>query len=89
MKLYVEAYYADDTPVLGNCDGQGILYAKQYRRTDHYKELLNSRSNRVSYYLIRRASNREIMEKINVVSNTNSHVKCRCNDDELNNLFIR
>jgi hypothetical protein len=89
MKYYIEAYYSDDTPILGNCDGQGILYAKQYKRTDHYKELLKSRSTRVSYYLILRASDREIMERINVVSDTNSHIKCRRNDDELNNLFIR
>lgn len=39
MKIYIEAYRSDGTQILGNLDGQGVLHAKQYKRTNHYKHL--------------------------------------------------
>jgi len=39
MKLYIEAYWPDDSPMLGNGDGQGVIHAAQYKRTNHYKQL--------------------------------------------------
>lgn len=39
MKVYIEAYYLDGTRKLGNLDGQGVITAKNYRRTKHYKML--------------------------------------------------
>ena len=51
MKLYVEAYYPDHTPILGNGDGQGVLKCTNYRRTKHYKMLRGGLlSKRVAYY---------------------------------------
>ena len=34
---YIEAYYADGSPILGNMDGQAVISAKQYKRTNAYK----------------------------------------------------
>ena len=39
--FYVEAYDGWNNQILGNLDGQGVLYAKNYRRTNHYKALPN------------------------------------------------
>ena len=38
-KLYIEAYYENGGQKLGNLDGQGVLRAKFYKRTKHYKAL--------------------------------------------------
>ncbi len=65
MKIYIEAYYADDTPALGSMDGQGVLYAKQYKRTLHYKELKITKVKKtIAYWLIRDATSRKVLEKI-------------------------
>ena len=52
MKIYIEAYYKDDTQKLGNLDGQGIIRAKNYKRTNHYKMLSSfpTLNNCVKYY---------------------------------------
>lgn len=39
MRLYVEAYWPDDSQMLGNCDGQTVITAVQYKRTQYYKQL--------------------------------------------------
>ena len=39
MKVYVEAYNAQGRQILGNMDGQGVIRAKNYRRTEHYRML--------------------------------------------------
>lgn len=56
MKFYVEAYYEDGSPVLGNCDGQAVLKCRNPRRTKHYRHIkdviANGKSPRVSYYKI-------------------------------------
>lgn len=54
MKVYIEAYYSDDTQKLGNLDGQGIIHAKNYKRTLHYRMLPNfaTLGNSVKYYKI-------------------------------------
>ena len=52
MKHYVEAYYADGSIILGNCNGQGIIYAKNYKRTDHYKSLKLFNHSKVHHYKI-------------------------------------
>ncbi len=38
-KFYIEAYYPDGTQILGNLDGQTVIHASDYRRTNHYKNL--------------------------------------------------
>jgi len=65
-KYYVEAYSIDDKPFLGNCSGQGIIYATQYRRTDHYKSLGNllKEHAKIGYYQIREAISREVVETV-------------------------
>ena len=40
-KVYVEAYDEHDRQILGNLDGQTVIQAKNYRRTKHYKALVN------------------------------------------------
>ncbi len=54
MKYYVEAYDKDNREILGNLDGQGVIRAKLYRRTLHYKSLATRRTlgNRVKFYRI-------------------------------------
>lgn len=53
-KLYIEAYYSNGGQKLGNLDGQGILRAKLYKRTKHYKMLSTfpTINNSVAYYKI-------------------------------------
>jgi hypothetical protein len=65
-KYYIEAYYANDTPILGNLDGQGVIYATLYKRTQQYKELFNrvGRMKRVAYYLIIDAISNKAIERI-------------------------
>lgn len=41
MKLYVEAFGERDNIILGNLDGQGVIRAIRYRRTNHYKALVS------------------------------------------------
>lgn len=43
MKVYVEAFYEDGTRKLGNLDGQGVITAKDYRKTNMYKALKRGR----------------------------------------------
>jgi hypothetical protein len=52
MKFYIEAYYCDGAPILGNCDGQGVMNARQYKRNSRYKALLSKPSPRVAVYKI-------------------------------------
>ena len=51
-RYYVEAYNGNNQRHLGNIDGQGVIDAIAYKRTDHYKMLVNKPSKRVKYYLI-------------------------------------
>ena len=39
MKLYIECFHADGSQILGNCDGQAVIHAQNYRRTNAYKNL--------------------------------------------------
>jgi len=52
MKVYVEAYDSNNKQILGNLDGQGVIHAKQFRRTLHFKSLptFSTLNNRVKYY---------------------------------------
>jgi hypothetical protein len=74
MIYYIQAYHEDDTPCLGNGDFQGILNAKDYKRTSHYKNMLrhSTRSDiKVSYYLVRRGYDGPIEERIDTNSYRN------------------
>lgn len=62
MKYYVEAYYEDGAQILGNCDRQGVIYAKQYKRTDHYKSLKHGSSRVHSYKIL--TPNNQVIEVI-------------------------
>lgn len=52
MKVYIEAYDANNKQILGNLDGQGVINAKQFRRTMHFKSLstFSTLNNKVKYY---------------------------------------
>jgi hypothetical protein len=65
-KYYIEAFRKDDTPILGNLDGQGVIYATLYRRTEQYKALFNriGRMRYVGYYLIIDAITNKSVERI-------------------------
>jgi hypothetical protein len=39
MKLYIECFRADGSQILGNLDGQAVLHAVNYKRTNAYKLL--------------------------------------------------
>jgi hypothetical protein len=68
QKFYIEAYAADDSPLLGNLDGQGVIYAEQYRRTNMYRSLRDGHfMKRVAYHLIRQASTNRVIERIDHV----------------------
>lgn len=52
MRIYIEAYYADGSQILGNCDGQACITAKRYKRTNAYKRaysIVYERKTRVSF----------------------------------------
>ena len=59
MKIYSEAYNAAGQQILGNLDGQFVWDTKNYKRTKHYKRLINlpseklSLNGRVKTYLIK------------------------------------
>lgn len=61
MKYYIEAYDKDNNQVLGNCDGQGIIKATNYKKTLHYKALRNFQTldNSVKFYKIVIESNND------------------------------
>jgi hypothetical protein len=59
--FYIEAFDAQDRPVLGNLDGQAVLRVRNYKRTKHYKNLRTLRTHRVTYYKIVTESGR-VME---------------------------
>ena len=69
---YVEAYDGWNNQILGNLDGQTVLYAKKYQRTKHYKALPNrpTLNGCVKYYHIVSAANNELVKT--VLSNTYS-----------------
>ena len=50
MRIYVEAFDANNREILGNLDGQGVLHASPttYTRTKHYKRLRNEPKERLS-----------------------------------------
>jgi hypothetical protein len=39
MKLYIECFREDDTPIMGNCEGQAVLHCEKWRRTDAYRRI--------------------------------------------------
>ncbi len=41
MKTYIECYYEDGKQILGNGDGQAVITAKLYRRTNSYKRIVD------------------------------------------------
>lgn len=61
-KYYVEAYYEDGSIILGNCDRQGVIYAKQYKRTLHYKSLRFGSSRVYEYKIL--TPNNQVLETI-------------------------
>lgn len=62
MKHYIEAYAGDGSVMLGNLDGQGVIYARSYKRTMQYKRLIYSPSSRVFYYRILKGLPNELRE---------------------------
>jgi len=62
MKYYVEAFDHNCKEILGNLDGQGVINAKQYRRTNFYKSLHTRKTlnNRVYKYHIVTESDRTV-----------------------------
>ena len=55
MKFYIEAYYLDGSPILGNGDGQAVLRCANYRRTKAFADLISPmrpRYPRVAYWQI-------------------------------------
>jgi hypothetical protein len=50
MTYYIEAFYADGQQILGTCDGQSVIHARYYERTNRYKALKNNPSPRVGFY---------------------------------------
>jgi len=61
--FYIQAYYSDNTEILGTGDGQTALKVSNYRRTLIYKELLKGAFKRPYYWLIVNANGQKI-EKI-------------------------
>lgn len=41
MKYYVRAYCENNMPILGAIDGQGVIHCTNYKRSLHYKRLVN------------------------------------------------
>ncbi len=39
MRLYIECFHADGKQILGNLDGQAVIDAIYYKRTNAYKRL--------------------------------------------------
>jgi hypothetical protein len=48
MKYYVEAYRSDGSQVLGNLDGQAVIRARDYKRTNIYKRLKSEPKSKLS-----------------------------------------
>lgn len=42
-KLYIEAYYSEDSQILGNLDGQSVLHARAFERTKLVRALRRGR----------------------------------------------
>ena len=71
MRTYIEAFYSDNTPILGNLDGQSSLEVRDYRRTNIYKALTRGtfhKAPRVAYWRVVRGDH--VLETI-----TNPHHK--------------
>lgn len=52
--VYVEAFYADGSQILGNGEGQGPIKAKLYRRTDfYYRMKYQGIGQRVHHWLVK------------------------------------
>lgn len=64
-KYYVEAFYENGSIILGNCDGQNIIYAKNYKNTKCYKDLKKTKYlAKVAYHEIRCAITRKVVETV-------------------------
>lgn len=67
-KFYVEAFYEDGRQILGNGDGQCIIYAansRSLRKTNDYKLLKYTEFRKeVAYFEIIDAYSRELIERI-------------------------
>jgi hypothetical protein len=70
MDWYVSAHRQDGSEILGNLDMQGRINAKQYKRTDHYKNLLKkvgpdeNNTGRPYYYQIHTGYDGPVVETI-------------------------
>lgn len=51
-RVWVEAFYSDETQILGNGDGQAMIDAKNYKRTNSYKDLKIGYYKRPAYWRI-------------------------------------
>ncbi len=64
MKYYIEAFYADGSPILGNLDGQAVIHAKRYRQTLAYKNVIaaayTGRHPKVAYWRVVTESGRVV-----------------------------
>lgn len=69
VTYYIEAFYADGSPILGNMDGQAVIRARLYKRTNAYKRAVwlladpKRTYKRVDHYKVVRPSG-EIVEEI-------------------------
>ena len=69
MKYYIEAFNEKEEIILGNLDGQGIIYSSDfrnsYKRTNEYKNLLITKFRKVvAYHEIREATTRKVIETV-------------------------
>lgn len=64
-KYYIEAFDKNGDLILGDSDGQGILYASNYKKTSYYKTLkAGFFRKKVQYHEIREAITREVVEVV-------------------------
>jgi hypothetical protein len=48
MKTYIEAFDENGNQVLGSLDGQNVLTCQDYRKTKHWKRLVNEPKEKLS-----------------------------------------
>ena len=77
MKHYIEAYDITDKQILGNLDGQGVIRAINFKRTNQYKALSTFRTlnNIVAYYKIVTEAEVEVDRVINTTCKQLQEIK--------------
>ncbi len=65
MKVYIEAFRADGSQILGNLDGQAAIVARDYKQTHAYKYAKLGLIKRVAKYRVIDTSGRVLEEWAN------------------------